>query len=84
MALDPGSVRVYIDGQPVGTAVYGQPRPDVAALFPGLHNSEGAGAHFVFDTRSLPNGLHSVAFSVSDNLVGGEGIGSRFFSVQNP
>jgi hypothetical protein len=82
--INPGSVRVYIDGQPVGTAVYGQPRPDVAALFPGLHNSEGAGAHFVFDTRSLPNGLHSVAFSVSDNLVGGEGIGSRFFSVQNP
>jgi hypothetical protein len=38
---------------------------------------------FVLDTTTLSNGLHTIAWSVTDSLGRTEGIGSRFFSVLN-
>ncbi len=40
------------------------------------------GAH-TFDTASLSNGLHTMAWSVTDSMGRTEGIGSRFFNVLN-
>ncbi len=38
---------------------------------------------YTFDTATLSNGLHTIAWSVSDSLGRNEGIGSRFFIVSN-
>lgn len=85
-ALRPdGSVcAVFIDGQFVGRPLLGQARPDVAAFFPGLYNTSISGGKYVFDTRHLNNGVHTIAWSVRDTLGRVQGIGSRYFVVNNP
>ena len=37
----------------------------------------------VLDTTSLANGIHTIAWSVTDNQGRADGIGSRYFWVQN-
>jgi hypothetical protein len=85
-ALRPdGSVcAVFIDGQFVGRPLLGQARPDVGALFPGLYNTSIAGGKYTFDTRHLNNGVHTIAWSVRDTMGRVQGIGSRYFVVNNP
>ena len=56
---------------------------DIAAVFPGLNNSAGPVGAFVFDSRTLTNGLHTISWVVRDNTGAEVGIGSRFFKVQN-
>jgi hypothetical protein len=68
----------------VGRLRYNNFRSDVAALFPGYANSNGAVGAFIFDTTTLTNGLHSIFWVVNDNRGGSQGIGSRFFTVANP
>lgn len=80
---DGSTIEVYIDSMPVGHPVYNQYRVDIATLFPGLQNSGGAVGYFVFDTTKYANGLHTIAWSVSDNGGHTQGIGSRFFLIQN-
>jgi hypothetical protein len=82
--VDGSTIDVIIDGVPVGHPTYNQARPDVQALFPGYTNAAGAGGYFMFDTRALSNGLHTIAWVVRDNAGNAKGIGSRFFTVQNP
>jgi hypothetical protein len=77
------TIQVLVDGMPLGHAVYGTARGDVAALLPGYENSEAAGAYFSLDTLGLANGMHTIAWVVTDSLGRAEGIGSRFFSVLN-
>ena len=77
-------VRVLVDGQFVGNPIMGQPRADVAALFPGLYNTHISGGQFRLDTRLLKNGIHTIAWTVSDSLGRAQGIGSRYFIVNNP
>ena len=77
------TVSVYVDGVAVGQAVYNQYRADIATLFPGYANSSGAVGYRVIDTTTLANGLHTIAWSVSDSLGRAEGIGSRYFWVFN-
>ncbi len=78
---------VYIDGQPVGNPTYNQYRSDIASLFPGLNNSNGAGGFFYVNTGPLlptnpyNNGLHTIAWSVTDSVGHVQGIGSRWFNV---
>jgi hypothetical protein len=67
----------------VGTADYGHYRADVATLFPGLHNSSGAVGFRVIDTTLLANGIHTISWVVSDDAGATEGIGSRYFHVNN-
>ncbi len=52
-------------------------------MFPGLANSNGAIGYFYIDTTTLANGVHTISWAVSDNQGRTDGIGSRFFSVQN-
>jgi hypothetical protein len=74
---------VYVDGAPLGHPVYDQYRSDIATLFPGYANSNGAVGYFVLDTRTLANGLHSIAWSAADDLARSDGLGSRYFWVAN-
>lgn len=77
------TVGVYIDGVFVGRPVYNNNRSDIATLFPGYANSNGAIGYYVLNTTTLSNGTHTIAWTVTDNLGNTEGIGSRFFTVQN-
>ena len=80
---DGSTLTVYVDSLPVGHPTYGQYRPDIASLFPGLANSSGAVGFYYIDTTQLANGVHTIAWSVSDNANRTDGIGSRYFTVQN-
>ena len=80
---DGSTIWVYIDGVPVGQPVYNNYRQDIADLFPGYANSDGAVGFYILDTTALSNGLHNIAWSVTDNLGRVQGIGSRFFWVVN-
>ena len=80
---DGSSITVLVDGVPVGTADYNHARPDIAGLFPGLNNTNGAIGFRVLDTTALTNGTHTIVWVVSDNQGAAEGIGSRFFTVSN-
>src|SRR5262249_39513873 len=78
-------VRVLIDGIDVGTPGGWTSRSDLTALFsaasyPGISH---AAAAFTFDTTTLPNGLHTIAWTVTATAGGTAGVGSRFFSVSN-
>lgn len=67
----------------MGGPVYNQYRPDVAALFPGYNNTNGAGGLFHLDTTPYENGVHTISWTVEDNGGNAEGIGSRYFLIQN-
>ena len=82
--VDGSTIWVFIDNVPVGHPVYNNYRVDIATLFPGYANSGGAIGYYLIDTTQLANGVHSIAWSVTDNADAGSGIGSRFFTVQNP
>jgi hypothetical protein len=97
--VDGSTLSVVVDGAPVGTVAYNQcrgtlgPDPgagmcndDVAQLFPNASNiQQGSGAIGVFmlDTTALPNGVHTIAWGVTDSLGRQAGIGSRYFTVLN-
>jgi hypothetical protein len=82
--LDGSTIKVYIDGALVGpVSEYNRPRPDVKAFFPNLSNSNGPEARLSIDTTALADGVHTIAWGVIDDEGAAEGIGSRFFTVQN-
>ena len=82
--VDGSTITVYIDDVAVGHPVYDNFRSDVATLFPGLQNSAGAIGFFIFDTRTLANGLHTISWVGVDSGGQTQGMGSRFFTVANP
>jgi hypothetical protein len=81
-----GTVRVVIDGAIVPGVPSGWTnRADLnglfaAATYPGIANALGAAA---FDSTTLTNGVHTIAWLVTDNLGSASGIGSRYFTVSN-
>ncbi len=81
--IDGSTIHVLIDGAPIGSPVYNLFRPDVSSLFPGLANSNGPVGYKMIDTTTLAEGLHTLAWIVSDNQGAAAGIGSRYFSVAN-
>jgi hypothetical protein len=80
---DGSTIWVYVDGVPVGHPVYDQYRADIATLFPGYANSNGAVGYYVLDTTTLSSGMHSIAWLVTDDQGRSQGIGSRYFWVAN-
>lgn len=80
---DGSTIWVYIDNVAVGHPVYNQYRVDIATLFPGLQNSNGAVGYYYIDTTQLTNGLHTIAWVATDSAGNAQGLGSRFFLVQN-
>ena len=80
-----GTVRVVIDGLAVGAPSGWTNRSDLSAVFPvalypGVNSALGV---HTFSATGLTNGLHTIAWSVTDNLGGAAGIGSRYFTVFN-
>ncbi len=80
-----GVVSVLIDGTAVGTPAGWAARPDLTSLFGGSQfpGVTSALALFSFDTTTLSNGLHTMAWVVTDNQGSTSGVGSRFFRVFN-
>jgi len=81
--VDGSTIHVYVDGVDLGSPVYNIPRPDIAGLFPGYANSDGAAGYFILDTTIYKNGTHTIAWVVTDNAGNAEGIGSRYFIINN-
>ncbi len=81
--IDGSTITVILDGVAVGHPTYNQFRSDIANLFPGLANSNGAIGFFFIDTTTLANGVHTISWNVFDNAGRGDGIGSRYFTVAN-
>jgi hypothetical protein len=83
IAPDGSTIVVYIDGVAAGTVSYNNYRADLAALFPGLANSNGAAGFRSLNTTTYANGVHTIMWVATDNAGAAEGIGSRYFTVQN-
>jgi Beta-propeller repeat len=81
--IDGSTLTVQVDGVAVGRPTYNQYRNDIASVFPGLANSNGAVGFYYIDTTQLSNGVHTLAWVVYDNAARGDGIGSRYFTVFN-
>jgi hypothetical protein len=82
--FDGSSIAVIVDGVPLGApAGYNFFRSDVSTLFPGLANSSGPVGYRIIDTTALSEGLHTIAWSVTDDAGVTSGIGSRYFIVSN-
>lgn len=77
------TIAVYVDGTARGNPTYNNNRSDIAGMFPGYANSNGAIGFLPLNTTTLANGTHTISWVVTDNLGNTEGIGSRFFTVQN-
>ena len=67
--------------------VYPQPtysrRSDNPTRYRNLDAGHGAIGAYFLDTATLANGLHTIAWGVTDSAGRGEGIGSRYFTVLN-
>ncbi len=59
------------------------PRTSNPTLFRNLDAGRGAIGSYSIDTTTLANGVHTIAWSVTDTAGRTEGIGSRFFNVLN-
>ncbi|MCX7975215.1 MAG: hypothetical protein N3B16_12080, partial [Candidatus Aminicenantes bacterium] len=81
---DGSTLLVWIDGKPQsGRPSYNHYRSDIATLFPGYANTNGAVGYYIIDTTKLTNGVHTIAWSVRDSAGVVAGIGSRYFTVLN-
>jgi len=77
------TIDVYVDGINLGHPVYNLIRTDVASLFPGYANSGRAGGFFTINTTAYDNGIHSISWVATDDVGNRDGIGSRYFSIEN-
>ncbi|HEY7500088.1 MAG TPA: hypothetical protein VH740_16320 [Vicinamibacterales bacterium] len=80
---DGSTITVMVDGISLGSVSYNHFRSDIASLFPGFSNTNGAIGFRVIDTTLLANGTHTIVWVVTDNAGTTQGIGSRFFTVSN-
>jgi hypothetical protein len=76
-------VQVSIDSGPLQPVVYGGNRTDIAGAFTGFSNSNGAGGYYILDTTPYANGSHTIGWLITDDCNRADGVGSRFFSIQN-
>jgi predicted amidohydrolase YtcJ len=54
-------VEIHLDGEYIGEAVYGEPRPDVANDYPGRDGAPNFGYSFQLDTTLYSNGPHTLS-----------------------
>jgi len=80
---DGNTIKVYVDGVYLGHPNYNIYRSDIASFFPGYANSNGAAGFFTIDTTSYDNGVHTIQWTATDSSGNTDGIGSRYFSIQN-
>lgn len=81
---DGSTIQLYIDGVLLNnTATYNGYRSDIAGYFPGYANSDGAAARFTVDTTAFADGVHTIHWIAADDAGNADGIGSRYFTIQN-
>lgn len=80
---DGSTICVWVDGVQMGEPVYNQYWEDIATLYPEYNNAQGSVGYYYLDTTQYENGVHTISWSVMDD--GGEvdGIGARYFSIDN-
>lgn len=76
-------VEIFVDGNYMGAAAYGFPRPDVGEQYPQLPNSSHGGWMFTMDTRKLGNSIHRLTVRTRDSGGRVTEIGSTDFYVFN-
>lgn len=81
--IDGSTIDVFVDGVKVGNPTYNIYRDDIANFFPGYANSNGAVGYYYLDTTKYKNGVHIIQWVVTDDAGNTDGIGSRFFSINN-
>ena len=85
--LDGSTITVWVDGTPVGPVDYNHERVGHRDAVPRLPEHCRArtarSGSAMLDTTTLPNGVHTIAWTVVDDQGAVEGIGSRFFTVSN-
>jgi hypothetical protein len=77
------TIKVYIDGKNIGNVHYNIYRADIASFFPGYANSNGSLGYLDFDTTAYESGVHTIQWVATDTAGNTDGIGSRYFSIQN-
>lgn len=77
------AVEIIIDGNYVGQAQYGFPRPDVREQNPQFLGALNSGWRFTMDTTKLSNSRHRVTARVLDGRGNRSEIGSQDFYVLN-
>lgn len=80
---DGSTINVWVDGVNIGNPTYNIYRDDIATFFPGYANSNGAAGYFYLDTTAYDNGVHIIQWTATDTGGNTDGIGSRFFTIQN-
>jgi hypothetical protein len=80
---DGSTINVYVDGVNLGNPTYNIYRSDIASMFPHYCNSNGAAGYFYLDTTPYENGTHTIQWVVTDDAGNTDGIGSRYFTIQN-
>jgi Leucine-rich repeat (LRR) protein len=83
-ALTPQPNKIPTDGSTIlGHPTYNNYRKDIANLFPGYSNSGGAAGYFYLDTTTYENGVHTIQWTATDDAGNTDGIGSRYFTIEN-
>jgi hypothetical protein len=82
VSADSSTITVLIDGVAVGHPGARSARGDITAAFPTFVTDHAVGG-YVLDTTTLSNGVHTIAWIVTDSAGNTVGIGSRFFTVTN-
>lgn len=77
------AVELIVDGDYIGQAQYGFPRPDVAAQNPNFLTAPFSGWRFTYDTTKIGNNRHRLTARVLDNRGNRAEIGSVDFYVYN-
>jgi hypothetical protein len=80
---DGSTIDVWVDGVNLGHPTYNNYRADIANKFPGYANSDGAIGYFFLDTTAYANGVHTIQWTAKDSGGNTDGIGSRYFTIQN-
>jgi putative Ig domain-containing protein/Big-like domain-containing protein len=77
------AIEILVDGQKVGEAIYGLPRPDIGVVWGNFPNARNSGFSFTFNTSNLGNGPHTLAVRLMDAGGNATLIGQRTFNSQN-
>ena len=81
---DGSTIHVFVDGVNKGHVnQYNIYRDDINTLFPDYANSDGAVGFFYMDTTGYADGVHTIYWTATDNEGRTDGIGSRYFSINN-
>jgi hypothetical protein len=81
--IDGSTIKVFVDGVNLGHPNYNFYRKDIANLFPNYANSDGAVGYFSLDTTKYGDGVHTIQWVATDTGGNTDGIGSRYFNVEN-